>query len=241
MRMTKRGVRRTRPGGAGDTVLTKGLSTALATVLATVLAGCATTLAGTPTPGGPGPATTDSQPTEDTQSSSPTQTSEPGPDRGELPCEGPDAISPQDQPFCFTLPQGFRPDDVNVETQAGSTASFTTGVVLSQRDLIIFSVYELGLDSDEATDQQLADALGAVIDQLAAQGVEFDSTEPVVQEVDGARAFVYTGTDASGLGLETYFIFRGFVELQVNCQWESMQTEVLAGCQEVLDSLQLTG
>ncbi len=205
-----------------------------------LLAGCATTVAGTPTAAGGGSSASGTEPTDGTQSTEPTETSESGSD-GELNCDGEDVVEPEGQPFCFTIPEGFRTDDIDIEAQAGSTASFTTGVVLSQRDLIIFSVYPLGVDSDDATDRELIDALATVIAGLDAQGFDFTETEPLVLEVDGARAFFYTGSDATGLRIDTYFIFRGSVELQVNCQWETMETEVLAGCEDVLDSLQITG
>lgn len=203
---------------------------------AVLLAGCSTSVAGNPTAAGAG----SSEPAGTTQSTQPTQTSEPGPDTGALDCEGPDVVAPEDQPFCFTLPEGFRQDDVDLDNQAGSAASYTTGVLLSDRDVIVFSVYELTLDSDDLTDEDLTDALADVIAQLAVQGFDFTQTEPQLLEVDGARTFFYTGADASGLRSDTYFIFRGETELQVNCQWETMETEVLAGCEQVLDSLRIS-
>lgn len=209
-----------------------------AAVAVMVLAGCATTVAGNPTAAGRGSST---EPTEQTPSTEPTETTESGTDEGDLSCEGEDVVAPEGQPFCFTIPAGFRQNDIDIETQAGSTASFTTGVVLSERDLIIFSVYPLGLDSDDASDRDLIDALATVIAQLDAAGFDFTETEPLLLEVDGARAFFYTGSDATGLHIDTYFIFRGAVELQVNCQWETMEADVLTGCENVLDSLQITG
>jgi len=209
-----------------------------------LLVGCGDTVGGTPTPpdgGATGESTEPTETSESAETTEPSETSESDPDTGELVCEGENVIAPEGQPFCFDLPQGFQQGEIDIDTQAGSSASYTTGILLSELDLVIFSVYELDLDSDDATDQQLIDALAALIDDLAAQGFEFTDTEPQLLEVDGARTFYYSGSDASGLRSDLYFIFRGLIELQVNCQWETMETEVLAGCEQVLDSLQVSG
>lgn len=219
---------------------------AAAAITALLLTSCGGTVSGTPTAGGGDPTestepTETGEPTESTEPTEPTETSESDPGREALECEGENVISPEGQPFCFDLPEGFRQEEVDIENQAGSTASYSTGILLSERDLIVFSVYELSLDSDDLSDEELTDALAVVIDQLAAQGFDFTDTQPEISEIDGARSFYYTGADASGLRSDTYFIFRNSVELQVNCQWEEMEQEILAGCDEVLQSLQVSG
>jgi hypothetical protein len=222
-------------------------------LVALFVAGCASNVAGTATSAGGGSATESSEPTDSseptesseptdaTQTTEPTDTSESESDPGELGCEGENVVAPPDQPFCFDVPEGFQPNEVDIENQAGSTASYTTGILLSERDVIVFSVYQLNLDSDDLSDEELIGALSEVIDQLAAQGFDFTDTKPQVLEVDGARAFYYTGSDASGLSSDTYFIFRGATELQVNCQWQTMEAEILSGCEQVLDSLKISG
>ncbi len=184
---------------------------------------------------------TSSTPSDDTSTSDPTDDSGGSADRTALDCQGANVVAPAGQPFCFDLPDGFRQDDVNIDSEAGSSASYTTGALLTERDVIIFSVYPLNIDSDELTDQELTDALAPVIDGLAAQGFSWDSTEPQISEVDGARAYFYSGSDSTGLVVETNFLFRGATELQVNCQWQSMEVELLAGCEQVLGSVQVIG
>lgn len=206
-----------------------------------LLAGCSTTIAGIPTAAGRDATSTSSDPTPTTETSGQTGTSESDPGTGELNCEGDNVVAPEGQPFCFDVPEGFTPDEVTIDNQAGSAASYSTGLSLTPRDLIVISVYELSLDSDDLSDRELIDALSAVIEQLAEQGFDFTATEPQVREVDGARAFYYTGNDATGLFSDTYFIFRGRTELQVNCQWETMMTEVLKGCDDIRASLQISG
>jgi hypothetical protein len=215
-----------------------------AAVAVLLLSSCATTVSGTPTAGdggGTGATTEATQSTESTETTEPTETTEAEPGTEDLDCAGDDIIAPEGQPFCVEVPAGFRSGAVDIENTAGSAASFSTGILLSERDLIILSVYELDVDSDDLTDQELTDALAEIIDQLAAQGFDFTDTEPQILEVDGARAFYYTGADATGLRSDTYFIFRGQTELQINCQRETMEAEVLAGCEQVLETLQITG
>lgn len=218
---------------------------AAATTALVLLTGCASTVAGTPTSAGGAPTeeTTETTDTTDTtETTEPTETSESEPDTGELACAGDDVIAPDGQPFCFNNPEGFEQTVVSQETEAGNPASYSTGVGISAEDLINFNVYDLApADSDVLSDQELIDALSTVIDSLAAQGIDFTATEPQIVEVDGARALFYTGGDGAGLRIDTYFIFRGSIELQVSCQWRELEQEILAGCDQVLNSLQLTG
>jgi len=134
-----------------------------------LLVGCGDTVGGTPTPpdgGATGESTEPTETSESAETTEPSETSESDPDTGELVCEGENVIAPEGQPFCFDLPPGFQQGEIDIDTQAGSSASYTTGILLSELDLVIFSVYELDLDSDDATDQQLIDALAALIDDL---------------------------------------------------------------------------
>lgn len=216
-----------------------------ATAAVLLVAGCSSAIEGTGTSdGGAGPPTT-GEPTETAEGSEPTETTEPtddgGDDQSTLDCDGTNVVAPDGQPFCFDLPEGFEQQEIEIDNSAGAGAAYTTGAVLNERDVIVFSVYELNIDSEELGDQELADALAPIITQLGEQGFEFETIEPEIREVDDARAFFYTGSDATGLFSETYFIFRGFTELQVNCQWDTEQAALLAGCEQVLDSLELIG
>ena len=220
---------------------TRARRAALGTTLAALLllAACSSIVEGTPTAAGRSSTTTSSSAAPTTTSSAPTTTD--SGTAGELSCSGDNAVLPEGQPFCFTKPDGFRIDDVSIDNEAGSSASYTSGLLLSQRDVIVFSVYDLNINTDDLSDQELTDALRPVIDQLSAQGFDFGNAEPDLREVDKARAFHYTGSDAGGLNSDTYFIFRGRTELQVNCQWADMKQVLLAGCDTVLADLQLIG
>lgn len=214
---------------------------ALTAAMTAALTGCATTVDGSGTPDVEATGTTTATTTPSDDEGGSEGGSDGGGDPSALACDGDQAVAPVGQPFCFTLPDGFTQQEIEVDNSAGNAAAYTTGVALSQRDVIVFSVYPLALDSDDLTDGQIADALEPIIVQLAAGGFTFDSTEPEVRMVDEARAFFYQGSDATGLFSDTYFIFRGETELQINCQWADAQEALLASCDEVLDSLDVTG
>jgi hypothetical protein len=201
--------------------------------LCALLAGCATTVAGSGLPAadatkpGGGP----------TESAGPTGSAAPG--RQALTCGG-SKISPAGSPYCFTMPAGFQDvsSSVTVDASIGQER-YRSAVAVSDRDLIIISVYELRRDTDDIADDTLEGELKQVLQQLARQGFSFDSTTAGKTSVDGARSFGYHASqDSTGLESDVYFLFRGRNELQINCQWTDKESDVTRGCKSVLDTLQ---
>lgn len=217
----------------------------VAAFLGITLAGCSDSVDGNATAGGGGSST--SATTQTTQSSaaptSPTETSTDGggSDDGVLDCGGSEVLAPDGQPFCTDIPAGFTQTEVDTSNEAGAGAAYSTGLAISEQDVILFSVYALTANSDDLSDDELSTALAPVISQLATQGFTFDSQEPRIDEIDHTRAYAYTGNDGAGLTSDLYFIFRGSTELQVTCQWADQEDALLAGCDDVLASVQITG
>jgi hypothetical protein len=208
--------------------------------LCALLAGCASTVSGTgtiaadaarPRGGGPG-ASGSADPSPDPSGSG-------SPGRSSLACTG-SKISPAGSPYCFVMPSGFQDvsSSVTVDASIGKE-KYRSALALGDRDLIIISVYELRLDTDDIADDTLQGELKTVLAQLAAQGFTFRSTAAEKTSVDGARSFGYhVSQKSTGLESDLYFLFRGKNELQVNCQWKDKESEITKGCTSVLASLQ---
>ena len=170
---------------------------------------------------------------------SPTPTASGGTGRKALSCSG-TTISPSGSPYCFTVPAGFQDvsSSVTVDASIGQE-KYRSAVAVSDRDLIIVSVYELKMDTDDIADDTLEAELKTVLAQLAQQGFTFESTNAKKSTTDGARTFSYRASQkSSGLESDVYFLFSGKNELQVNCQWKSKATDIAQGCAAVLKSLQ---
>jgi hypothetical protein len=222
----------------------------LAGVGAMLAAACSTTVSGQGTFAGPepsgaapsggpssGPATGSAVPTEP----SATGTAPGQGDRQALSCRGGKVISPAGAPYCYLLPANFVDvtSSVTVDTSVGSE-KFRSAVALADRDLIIVTVYELRLDTDEISDTALETELKSVLGQLTTQGFQFDSTTAKRVTVDGARAFGYHAREAKDkLQADVYFSFRGKTEVEINCQWQQRAADVTKGCQSVMSSLQI--
>jgi hypothetical protein len=199
-----------------------------------LLAACSTTVAGTGTvaadaarPGGATPDPSGESPGTDDKG------------RSSLACKG-TAISPTGSPYCFTVPGGFQDvsSSVTVDASIGQE-KYRSAVAVSDRDLVIVSVYELRVDTDGIAADTLEGELKTVLAQLAQQGFTFASTSAEKTTVDGARSFSYHASQkSSGLESDVYFLFRGKNELQVNCQWKTKEDAITKGCRSVLGSLQ---
>lgn len=210
---------------------------AIASTVAVLVAGCASTVAGTGTvaadatrPRGAGTAA---------PSPSPSGGGDGGAGRSTLKCSG-KAIAPSGAPYCFSIPAGFTDvsSSVTVDASIGNE-KFRSAVAVGDRDLIIVTVYQLTVDTDDIADDTLEGELKTVLGQLAAQGFTFESTEAERSKVDGARSFNYHASQAKNkLESDVFFVFRGKNEIEVNCQWQQKAAEIKKGCAAVLDSLQ---
>jgi hypothetical protein len=203
-----------------------------------LVAGCATTVAGAGRPAadatipGGGPSASASPPGSGAPDDS---------GRQALRCRGA-KVSPAGSPYCFTMPAGFQDVSSSVTVDASiGREKYRSAIAVSDRDLIILSVYELRRDTDDISDDTLESELKQVLAQLSRQGFTFDSTTADRTSVDGARSFGYhAGQDSTGLESDVYFLFRGRNELQVNCQWKDKKADVTRGCRSVLGTLQFT-
>jgi hypothetical protein len=211
--------------------------------LAGLVAGCASTVSGTGTIAadatGPGAATPSASASASPSPSASGGGSSDDTGRQSLSCPG-TKISPAGSPYCFTVPSGFQDvsSSVTVDASIGQE-KFRSAVAVSERDLIIVSVYELRVDTDDIADATLEAELKTVLAQLAQQGFTFSSTTAEKTTVDGARSFSYHAVQkSSGLESDVYFLFRGKNELQVNCQWKEKEADITRGCQSVLKGLQ---
>lgn len=159
--------------------------------------------------------------------------------RSSLSCSG-SKISPAGSPYCFVMPAGYQDVSSSVTVDASiGREKYRSAVAVGDRDLIIVSVYELQVDTDDIADDTLEGELKTVLAQLARQGFTFKTTTAEKTQVDGARSFSYHASQASTqLESDVYFLFRGKNELQVNCQWKEKEAEITKGCKAVLDSLQ---
>jgi hypothetical protein len=217
----------------------------LAGLCATLAAACSTTVSGRATfAGGPGgSAPSGSAPGGSASPSAPAGSGSPSPagDRHALACRGGKVISPSGSPYCYLVPSGFVDvsSSVTVDTSVGSE-KFRTAVAVADRDLVIVTVYELRLDTDEISDSALETELRGVLAQLTSQGFQFDSTTAKRSTVDGARTFGYHAQETKNkLQADVYFTFRGKVEVEINCQWQLRQADVNRACQQVMTSMQI--
>jgi hypothetical protein len=217
----------------------------LAGACAMLAAACSSTVSGHPTFAGRAPSASSSAATPTgTGAPQPTGTGAPsggGGDRQALNCAGGKVISPAGSPYCYPIPAGFVDvtSSVTVDTSVGSE-KFRTAVAVADRDLIIVTVYQLRLDTDEIADASLISELRTVLGQLTSQGFQFDSTTPKRVAVDGARGFGYHAREAkNNLQADVYFTFRGKTEVEINCQWQQQAAAVRKACGAILTSLQI--
>lgn len=221
----------------------------LASVGVLLAAACSSTVSGratfaggttTPTPGGSATSGPDQSGSPEPTDSGSTGGPSGGGDRQTLNCRG-KVIAPAGAPYCYLLPAGFVDvsSSVTVDTSVGSE-KFRTAVAVADRDLIIVTVYELRLDTDEVSDSALDSELQGVLAQLTKQGFQFDSTTAKRSTVDGARTFGYHARETKNrLQADVYFTFRGKVEVEINCQWQQRQADVTRACRQIMGSLQI--
>lgn len=216
----------------------------LAGACAMLAAACSSTVSGHPTFVGQAPGTSSSAGTPSgggTPEPTGSGGASPTGDRQALHCAGGKIISPAGSPYCYLVPAGFVDvtSSVTVDTSVGSE-KFRTAVAVADRDLIIVTVYQLRLDTDEIPDQSLEGELRTVLSQLTSQGFQFDSTTPKRVTVDGARGFGYHAREAKNkLQANVYFTFRGKTEVEINCQWQQQAADVTKACGSILTSLQI--
>lgn len=180
-----------------------------------VAAGCATTITGSavPAPAGTGSAT-------------------------RLTCTGGTVIQPKGAPYCYLLPAGFIDitDNVTLQYQSANPGQYLSAIDVAQLDTITVSIYPLRADSDPLTIDFLATQLQRALPSPTSTGIT--ASQPTTTTLDGART-VRIGVDKAGAySSMVYFAFRGYTELELDCQWAQHQSDVDRGCTAVRDTLQ---
>ena len=65
--------------------------------------------------------------------------------------------------------------------------------------------------------------------------------DPAPATVDDARGFRTTIKQNDGQYAATiYFVFRGYTEVEINCQYADKQSDIDRGCASVLQTIQIT-
>lgn len=181
------------------------------------LAGCDTVIAGsaTPAPGAPKPAT--------------------------LSCSGSGVIEPKGAPYCYRLPPGFTDatGQLTLNYQSANPSKYDSAVAVAVHDVIIVAVYPLRENSDDVSSDVLGQQVAAVLTQGESAGFTVTGN-PTPTTVDGARAFEIPIKQNDGqYGSTIYFVFRGFTEVEINCQFATQQPRIDVGCASVRGSIKI--
>jgi hypothetical protein len=191
-----------------------------ATLAACVLvAGCDTTIAGSATPA-PGV---------------------PTPRHATLACSGGAVVEPKGAPYCYLLPGGFTDatGQLTLNYQSADPSQYDSAVAVAVHDVIIVAVYPLRENSDDLNSTVLGQQVDAVLGQGESSGFTVTGN-PRPTTVDGARAFQIPIKQNDGqYGSTIYFVFRGFTEVEINCQFAARQSTIDTGCAGVRGSIQI--
>jgi hypothetical protein len=184
-----------------------------------LLAGCDTIIAGSATPA-PGP---------------------PAPRHTTLACSGGTVVAPKGAPYCYLLPAGFTDatGQLTLNYQSANPSQFDSAVAVAVHDVIIVAVYPLRENSDDISSTVLSQQVDAVLGQGESSGFTVTGN-PTPTTVDGARAFEIPIKQNNGqYGSTIYFVFRGFTEVEINCQFAAQQSKIDTGCAGVRGSIQI--
>lgn len=197
---------------------------ATALAASALLAGCDTTVTGTAQPAGraaPGP-------------SAPVH-------RTTLDCSGGTVIRPRRAPYCYQLPAGFHDatDQLTLTYQSANPSQYDSAVAVAVHDVIIVVVYPLRQDSDALSSSVLADQVNTVLRAGESSGFSVIG-RPTPATVSGDRAFeIPIKQDDGQFSAMIYFVFNGFTEVEINCQWAQQVADITRGCASVLKSVQI--
>lgn len=192
-------------------------------LVASVVAGCSTTITGSaqPVPGAP----TSTEPAKPKT----------------LSCSGGTIIQPTGAPYCYLLPSGFTDStgQLTLNYQSANPSRYDSAVAVAVHDVIIVAVYPLRENSDSIDSQELGSEVNAVLSQGESSGFTITGS-PTQTTVNGDRAFQIPIKQNDGqYGSTIYFVFRGYTEVEINCQFAAQPSAVTKGCQSVLGSIQI--
>lgn len=158
-----------------------------------------------------------------------------------LSCSGGTVIQPKGAPYCYLLPSGFTDatEQLTLNYQSANPSQFDSAAAVAVHDVIIVAVYPLRENSDKLTSTILSQQVNAVLSQGESSGFTVTGS-PSLTQVDGARAFVIPIKQNDGeYGSTIYFVFRGFTEVEINCQFATDEPKIDAGCASVRNSINI--
>jgi hypothetical protein len=198
----------------------------VALVIGALVAGCATTVTGR--------AVAVSHPTAATPTKPPVRTT--------LDCSGGGkVIQPKGAPYCYLLPAGFTDatGQLTLNYQSDNPSQYDSAVAVAVHDVIIVAVYPLRENSDELSASALGEQVNAVLGQGESAGFTVTG-DPTQTTVDDARAFEIPIKQNDGqYSSSIYFVFRGFTEVEINCQFADHQADIDKGCASMRDSIEI--
>ena len=144
-----------------------------------------------------------------------------------------------DFPFTYTQPEGFvDQDSLDVDTQVGSEAIYSSAIALETQDIIAFQTYELVRTVSESNLDEAKNELDQLIGQLDRKAVGQTGSTAGLPSVTYEDVGITTVPD--GVSRLTV-IFDGDREYLINCQASTKPEEIDVGCDEVLSSLAPSG
>jgi hypothetical protein len=146
-------------------------------------------------------------------------------------------IAPAGAPYNFRVPTSFQEITPPKSDTTGSAAKYTSAAATSSsetNDFLIVDAYRLGANADEVT----VSALETEFDRLVRTAGQ-DATTRETTTINGYRALKYDFKYSTSQAY-SYFIFSGYNEIQVRCQWADDQSTIQKGCTDLLSSLTLT-
>jgi hypothetical protein len=163
------------------------------------------------------------------------------PVRTTLDCSAGKVIQPKGAPYCYQLPSGFKDatGQLTLNYQSDNPSQYDSAVAVAVHDVIIVAVYPLRENSDQVSAGVLGDQVNAVLGQGESAGFTVTG-DPTQTTVDGARAFEIPIKQNDGqYASSIYFVFRGFTEVEINCQFADHQAEIETGCGSMRDSIEI--
>ena len=145
-----------------------------------------------------------------------------------------DPVDPE-FPFTYTQPEGFKEaSDVNISTQVGADAVYSSAIGLDTQDIVIFQTYDLRKSVTESNLDLAQAELDPLMSQLDRKAKGTSGTTAGLPSITYDEVGITTVPN--GVSRLT-FIFDGKREYLINCQASESPDEVDAACDEILSSL----
>jgi hypothetical protein len=198
---------------------------AVPAVACALLAGCTTTVTGSAVAGSTITGSAPAPPVRTTTS-----------------CSGGTVIQPKGAPYCYLLPAGFNDatGQLTLSYQSANRSKYDSAIAVAVHDAIIVAVYPLQENSDGLSATVLSDQVSTVLNEGESAGFTVTG-DPAPTTVDNARGFRTTIKQNDGQYAATiYFVFRGYTEVEINCQYADKRGDIDRGCTSVRHTIQIT-